>query len=374
VNDRQQDIKAFLSRAGWSGADRSPLAGDASTRRYERLIGDQGSIVLMDAPPDAEAPTCPDGATDDDRIALGYNAIARLAGPDSGPFVAVSDWLYQLGLSAPQIVSSDLSKGLLLLEDLGDGLYTQMIDGGADEQLLYRTALDALVHLHSQSVPAALPVRDRADLIMKAYDALALQAEADLLIDWYWPLVFGQDADESVRQDYRQIWRGLAEEMAQDQSVLVLRDYHAQNLLWLPDREGLKRVGLIDFQDAVLGSPAYDLVSLLEDARRDVSPALADQMLDYYIKQRHAADPTFDESIFRAAYALFGAQRNAKIVGIFARLCVRDGKPNYLEYLPRVWRYLESDLNHTVLGTLKTWFDSHISPEVRHSIPKHEVK
>jgi len=373
VNDREKDIRAFLSDTEWRSAVRSPLAGDASTRRYERLVGDHGSIVLMDAPPDAEAPTCPDGATAKERLALGYNAIACLAGPDSGPFVAVSDWLYALGLSAPQIVAADLSKGLLLLEDLGDGLYTEMINNGADEELLYRAALDALVHLHSQSVPRHLQVRGRAEMALKAYDALALQAEADLLIDWYWPLVFGQDPDETVREEYQQIWHSLTVKMAQDQSVLVLRDYHAQNLLWLPDRTGIKRVGLIDFQDAVLGSPAYDLVSLLEDARRDVPQDLASQMLDYYVRQRLQTDPSFDEEAFRSAYALFGAQRNAKIVGIFARLCVRDGKPNYLDLLPRVWRYLDSDLAHPALISLKSWFDTHLSAQVRHSVPAYRA-
>ena len=373
MNDREREIKAFLSEAGWGHAERRALAGDASTRRYERLVADRGSMVLMDAPPDAEAPTCPDGASPQDRMALGYNAIACLAGPDSGPFVAVSDWLHESGLSAPQIVSADLAKGLLLLEDLGDGLYTQMIDGGADEALLYRAALDVLVHLHTQTAPSLLPVRGRADFAIRAYDSLALQAEADLLIDWYWPQVFGQDPDDSARQAYGEIWRGLAEAMARDTTVVVLRDYHAQNLLWLPDRKGVARVGLIDFQDAVLGSPAYDLVSLLEDARRDVSPELADQMLNYYVAQRRAAQSSFDEDAFRSAYALFGAQRNAKIVGIFARLCRRDGKPQYLDYLPRVWRYLESDLAHPSLAELKSWFDQHIPTEVRHSVPKNRT-
>ena len=374
MSNRDQELKSFLSDSGWGDADRAALAEDASSRRYERLTSSRGSMVLMDAPPDAEAPRCPDGASPEQRVALGYNAIACLAGPDSAPFVAVSDWLFNLGLSAPRIEACDLSKGFLLLEDLGDGLYTQMIDDGADEQLLYQTALDGLIHLHNHDAPKTLPVRGRPDLTMRAYDGLALRAEADLLIEWYWPLVFGQEASASIRQAYGDIWKSLADDMAQDKSVLVLRDYHAQNLLWLPDRENIKRVGLIDFQDAVLGSPAYDLVSLLEDARRDVSESFASSMLEYYIKQRTSADSAFDEQAFRMAYALFGAQRNSKIVGIFARLCERDGKPHYLGYLPRVWRYLESDLAHPALSELKSWFDEYIPPDRRHSVPKHKAQ
>ena len=369
MSNRDDDIAAFLTAAGWGGAVRAPLAGDASARRYERITSDRGQRVLMDAPCDAEAPACPDGASPQDRRALGYNAVACLAGPESGPFVAISDWLSELGLSAPKIEAVDLARGLLLLEDLGDGLFTNVIDAGGDEHLLYQTALDVLIHLHTHKTPQSLPIRGRADLVLKTYDSLALCAEADLLIEWYWPLIFGQAPKDDVRDSYRNIWRRLADSMAQDTSVLVLRDYHAQNLLWLPEREGVTRVGVIDFQDAVLGSPSYDVVSLLEDARRDVPQPLAAEMLDYYVGKMSAALSDFDARHFRTAYALFGAQRNAKIVGIFARLCVRDGKPHYLDYLPRVWRYLDSDVSHPALSELQAWFDHHIPPNLRYAIP-----
>ncbi|MBL28633.1 MAG: aminoglycoside phosphotransferase [Rhodospirillaceae bacterium] len=322
-SERGEAISAFLADAGWGGVAVVPLAGDASFRRYFRLEDGGRRAVLMDAPPPHE---------------------------DVRPFAAMGRHLSGLGYSAPAILAEDAETGLLLLEDLGDATYTRCLATGGDEPALYAAAVDLLADLHRAAPPASLA----------PYDEAAYLREADLLIDWFWPAVDPGANPDAVRAAYHDAWRAVLPEWRANDVVLVLRDYHADNLMWLPDRSGHARVGLLDFQDALAGSPAYDVVSLLEDARRDVRPALADAMIGRYCRAAGC-----DEEGFRASYAILGAQRNAKIVGIFTRLARRDGKPLYLDLIPRVWRLLEGDLGHPALAPVRAWFDATIPPEKR---------
>lgn len=298
---------AFLERAGWGGAEIRPLAGDASFRRYFRVVCDHGTAVLMDAPPAHE---------------------------DSRPFLAVADHLHRLGFAAPRILARDLDEGMILLEDFGDSRMKEVIEADPTcEEPIYTQAVDLLRDLH-RHLPADLP----------PYDMAVYQREAALFTEWYMPAVGLQAAP-----GYAEAWEEALAPIAQDRSTTVLRDYHAENIMLLPDGS----LGLLDFQDALAGHPAYDLVSLLQDARREVAPKLEARMLAYY------------GAIDHRAYALLGAQRNAKILGIFTRLWKRDGKPRYLDYQPLVWTYLERDLAHPALAPVKAWIDAHVPPEKR---------
>ncbi len=359
--DRGEDLRAFLASAGWGAARRAPLAGDASTRHYIRLHLNGRTAMLMDQPQAAEAPPAPAHATPEERRALGYNAIARLAGADTGRFVAASNYLRARGLSAPDIYAADTNEGFVLMEDLGEALYSDALMGGADEMALYGAAIDALSSLHAEGAPAALA----PDKPLHPYDETALIAETDLMTEWFFPVGLGRSATADETQTHRRLWREALDAVTAASPVFVHRDYHAQNLIWLPAREGVARVGLIDFQDAVAGAQAYDLISLTEDARRDVSPELGEAMTRRYLDRMRAQGMPLDEAAFRAAVAVFAAQRNAKIVGIFSRLYRRDGKPRYLGYLPRVWGYLNRDLEHPVLAKLKAWYDRAIPREKR---------
>lgn len=349
VSDRNDARAAFLAAAGWGGAEAVPLAGDASTRSYQRLRRNGAPAVLMIAPPGAEAPPCPPGAAEAVRRSLGYNAMARLAGPNLNAFVALSKALREAGLSAPEVYAADAEAGFALLEDLGDDLFAR-VAGKIDEETLYRAAVETLAALH-----AAAPAPPASEAYaMLDYDTLALEAEALLLIEWYWPLKKGGDAPESLCAEYAGLWRKTLAGLSAP-AAFVLRDYHAENLLWLPSRAGVKRVGVIDFQDALYGSAAYDLVSLLEDARRDVDPALAERMAAWYL-ERSGAEP----DAFRRDYAILAAQRNAKILGIFARLAKRDAKPRYLDLLPRVEGHFRRDLARPELAGLRSFFVEHL--------------
>ena len=361
VTSRKDAMAAFLSDSGWGAAELRPLPGDASTRHYIRLHLGTRTAMLMDQPGTAEAPAARADATPEQRRALGYNALARLAGADCARFVAASRYLRKCGLAAPDIYAADTAQGFLLLEDLGIALYTDILADGGDERVLYEGAIDGLVRLHADPAPAML-ARDKP---LFAYDETALLAEVDLLTEWFFPAALGHAADSSAIAEHRALWREALEGIAGGTPVFVHRDYHAQNLLWRGDRSGLARIGMIDFQDALAGSPAYDLVSLLEDARRDVATELADDMMERYLAKSRAHGATLDGERFRAEAALLAAQRNAKIIGIFARLAKRDGKARYLSHLPRVWGYIEQDLSHPGLRGLKQWYDRNIPSGVR---------
>lgn len=328
MSERPALIAGFLKKAGWGDATRRLLAADASFRKYERLAGPKGRAVLMDAPPPQE---------------------------DVRPFIKVATHLTSLGYSPPRLLAEDVAAGLLLLEDLGDDTFTRLLANGADEASLYRLAVDLLIDLHRRPKAAAIAV--------PAYDDDRLLVEASLLTDWYMPAI-GKIVATSVRDDYLTRWRSVLQMFHGEQSTLVLRDYHVDNLMRLSGREGVAACGLLDFQDAVIGPVAYDLVSLLEDARRDVAPSIVATMLDRYLD----AFPAMNRNDFLAGYAVLGAQRSAKIVGIFTRLMVRDRKPHYLGHIPRVWRLLDADLQHPALTSVREWFDEHL-PRGQRTVP-----
>jgi aminoglycoside/choline kinase family phosphotransferase len=313
--------------------------------------------MLMDQPQHAETPTASVNATPEERRALGYNAIARLAGADCARFVAAAQYLRGVGLGAPDIYAGDTAQGFLLLEDLGDDLYSDVLSAGGSEETLYGAAIDALAVLHASPAPALLA----KDKPLFAYDETALIAETDLLTEWFLPAALGRPCSEAEREEHRGLWREALKPLHANGRVFVHRDYHAQNLMWIPGRSGVGRVGMVDFQDAVAGAPAYDLISLLEDARRDVPMELAEAMTARYASGMDKADA----EAFRASAALLAAQRNAKIIGIFARLSARDKKPRYLAFLPRVWRYMERDVEHPSLAALKAWYDRTIPKDAR---------
>jgi len=362
--DRFQAMVSFLTQAGWADAQLSWLQGDASSRSYARLkIGDQRG-VLMNAPKMPDGPVIHDGRP--------YSAIARLA-EDVHAFVAVANALRDAGLSAPEILAHDMSHGFLVIEDLGDRVFGAEISAGGDEALLYTEAVEALITLRLTPVPEGLPLSGGNLHILPPYDRAALEIEIELLLDWFWPLAHGaQDArgSQTQRDEFHQAWEPLFEFLETEPEGWVLRDFHSPNLIWLPKREGVRRVGIIDFQDAVRGPGAYDLVSLCQDARRDVTAALEADLLSHYCERVTQQDSAFDQEQFRTAYAILGAQRNTKILGIFARLSVRDGKSGYLAHIPRVSAYLERNLAHPALRDLRSWFDaclpgkmrSHLSP------------
>ncbi len=329
VASRRRDMAAFLEASGWDGAAPAPLAADASFRRYYRLRRGPDSAILMDAPPPQE---------------------------DVGPFVAVAATLRRLGLSAPEVLAEDHARGFLLIEDFGDDTYTRLLERGADEPALYALAVDALAALQQ----AAAADRDPPDL--PSYDIGRQLGEAALLVDWYLPAVLGAPVATALRDEYLALWRAVLSQAAGlGAPTLVLRDFHVDNLMLLRGRRGVRRCGLLDFQDAVCGPPAYDLVSLLEDARRDVPPQLRRAMTERYL----AAFPAFDRAAFARSAAILAAQRNCKIIGIFTRLWQRDGKPGYLAHVPRLWRLLEAELREPALHEIAHWLDRHLPPPAR---------
>ncbi|WP_316015155.1 aminoglycoside phosphotransferase family protein [Roseobacter sp. HKCCA0434] len=318
MTDRDTRMHAFVAGTDWAGAQIALLAGDASNRRYMRVAGPR-AVVLMDAPPEK--------------------------GEDVRPFVAVTQLLRARGLSAPEIIARDEDGGFLLLEDLGDDLYAR-VAATADETTLYAAAVDLLGDLEGRGTEGLAP-----------YDLSTILREARLLTDWY--LTGAGRACDAARivAFEAAVARALLPHLST--RAVVLRDYHAENLIWLPDRDGVGRVGLLDYQDALAGHPAYDLVSLLEDARRDTTEEMREAMI-----RRHLARSGADEREFRAAYAAWGAQRNIKILGIFARLWLRDGKSSYLDLMPRVWDHLQRDLAHPDLAELRAWIERQVpAPE-----------
>jgi aminoglycoside/choline kinase family phosphotransferase len=357
---REEQMHDFLAAHGWGDAAVTPIPGDASTRRYFRLADGGRKALLMDQPQGAETPNAPPGASADARRAMGYNAVARLAGADITRFAEVAHYLKARGLSAPQIEALDPALGFMVLEDLGDTVFADVLAAGGDEAALYANAVEVLAKLHSEPAPAAM-----ADKPLFAYDDVALLAEIDLMTEWYLPYALQRAATAQEIAEHRALWQAVLAGIAGSPRSFVHRDYHAQNLLWLQGRQGASRTGLIDFQDAVAGSRAYDLISLLEDARRDVDPSVARAALQHYLETMTAQGTPVDEDAFAAEMAAMAAQRNAKIVGIFARLFRRDGKPRYLKLLPRVWGHLTGDLAHPSLAPLRAWYDRTIPQDIR---------
>ncbi len=347
---REEQKDEFLTLHGWGESSRSHLSGDASFRSYERVhreidISNEETeeeiepfvgkslefAVLMDAPPEKE---------------------------DIAPFVSVAQLLDKYQLNSPKIIAEDYNNGFLLLEDFGDNSYNAILSSDAtmiatpQAEEIYKRAIDVLTHLHKYKPAANIP----------DYNISLLINEVSLLIDWYIKLFNNIEISEDV---FFSLWNKLFVTLDTLPKVLVLRDYHADNLMWLDSKKGFQQVGLLDFQDAVNGSPAYDLVSLLEDARRDISFDFAQKMLDYYLQQ----NPSTDSEALKKSYAILGAQRNIKILGIFARLALRDHKPKYLQFMPRVWKYLEHDLKHPALSEIKAYMDKYFPEEIRKNVP-----
>jgi hypothetical protein len=362
-DDRGEAARQFLAAAGWAG-DILAVRGDASTRRYYRVLRGDRSAMLMDQPQKAEAPPCPPAATPEERRALGYNAVARLAGANCARFIATANYLRGRGLAAPEIYAADVAKGFVLLEDFGDDLYADVLGKGADEEAMYSAATDAVARLHEEPAPRFLA----GEMPLYDYDLDAELAEVDLMTEWFVPHALGRAAAADEIAEHRALWREALTNIRASGSVFVHRDYHAQNLFWLPARQGLARIGMIDFQDALAGNRSYDLISLLEDARRDVAPGLARAMQNRYFAALTSQNHRVDEETFTAELAVTAAQRNAKIAGIFARLAKRDGKRRYLSFIPRVWNYLERDLSHPILTKLRAWYDRAIPAESRNGI------
>ena len=307
---------AFLAAHGWGDAQILPLAGDASFRRYFRVTAPGRQAVLMDAPPPHEDPR---------------------------PFIAVAEWLCGCGLSAPQILARDLDRGLLLIEDFGDVRLRETLDARPEAEAdFYAGVTDLLVHLHARPAMAGLPVHGLEQWL----------DEVMLFPDWYCPAL-GLEVD---RDAFRAAWQAVLAPVEADglPRVTVLRDYHAENIMLVAGRDGVAHYGLLDFQDALVGHPAYDLASVLEDARRDVSPAVEAMMLDRYVTA------TGQGAAFRAAYWALAAQRNTRILGVFVRLWKRDGKDGYRRFQPRMWGLLERDLAHPALVAVRQWFDANV--------------
>lgn len=356
---RIRDLDAFLQKATEAGGPLPAirrirfLQGDASSRAYARIEHVGGlTTVLMDSPRMADGPPVRDGRP--------YSRIAHLA-EDVRPFVAVGQFLGDAGLSAPKLLAHDLARGFLLLEDLGDRAFGREVRQGASHQAtLWRAAVDLLVSLRSMPVPAALALPDGSGWTLPRFDRAALEIEVELLLDWYWPHAKGEAADVATRAEFRSLWSPLIDRLLSLPPGLFLRDFHSPNLFWLPERSGMARVGVIDFQDALRESYAFDLASLLQDARVDVPETLESELLDHYVATVSAAEPGFDEPAFRASYALFGAQRNTRLVGLWVRLWQRDGKPNYMAHMPRTLDYLARNLAHPDLAALKGWYQRHL--------------
>jgi len=327
VPERAQRIAAFLAAHGWDRAERRPLAGDASFRRYERLLLDGRPMVLMDAPPPQE---------------------------NVRPFMAIARLLADIGLAVPAIHAADEEAGLLLLEDFGDDTYTRLLARGEPERRLYELAVDLLIALHRSVTAEALRQVPPLDMARAMRDV-------GLLLDWYWPAIRGEPAPAKTRAEFEAAW---SEALALWKSVpesLVLFDYHVDNLMLLRGRSGIDAIGLLDFQDAMRGPLPFDLVSLIDDARRDVPAALAHDLHRRYL----AAFPELDTAAFEAAYAACGAERHTRILGTFTRLSRRDGKHGYLAFMPRVWRQLEARLAHPRLAPVAQWFQRYLPASAR---------
>ncbi len=329
MDHRLELARAFVAQAGWEGARILPISGDASFRRYFRVLDDRRTAILMDAPPERE---------------------------DVGPFLRVGDVLRGFGYSAPAALAEDAAAGFLLLEDLGDDLFARVLaKNDAAEAELYGAAVDLLRDLRGHGQPEGVP----------DFDTSRALREVRLFMEWTYPALASSSPGSEVSQSFDEVWRAALTPLFGVPKVLALFDFHAENLVWLPARTGLARVGLLDYQDAVAGPAALDLVSLLEDARRDVPPELVESMINRFTDGYSQVE----REAFDAVYALAGAQRNTRIIGVFGRLWLRDRKPGYLALLPRVWRHLATDLSHPHLRDVRGWFDHHVPAEWRDLSP-----
>jgi N-acetylmuramate 1-kinase len=348
---RLQALRQFLDGAGFAEAKRLRMPGDASTRSYARLVRDDGAVILMNFPKRPDGPAIYDGQS--------YSAAVHLA-EDVKPFVAIDNGLRGRGFSAPAIHHGDLDAGFLITEDFGSAGFVEG-DPPAPSAERYEAATDLLAALHRETLPEILPLAPQIDYAIPAFDTEALLVEIGLMLEWYLP-DRGIEPTNNMRAEFVLMWRDLLAKPAAAAKTWVLRDYHSPNLIWLGERSDIARVGIIDFQDAVLGPAAYDLVSLLQDARIDVPETLELALLTRYIKSRRASDDSFDPAEFAGLYAIMSAQRNTRLLGTFARLNRRDGKPQYLRHQPRIWTYLSRSLAHPVLARARDWYTANVPP------------
>jgi N-acetylmuramate 1-kinase len=349
--DRLGAMLGFLDKAGFGTAARARIAGDASTRSYERLVNGGNRFILMNSPRKADGPPIKRG--------LPYSAIAHLA-EDVKPFVALANALRERGFSAPEIFRVDHDAGFAVVEDLG----TELVVAGDPPLPIperYERAVDVLVELHRHDLPDVLPVDPQVKYRIPTYDLDAFLIEVELLTDWYLPRC-GAPAAASARAEFLSLWRDALRPALEARKTWVLRDFHSPNLLWLADRTGIAQIGVLDFQDAVMGPEAFDVASLLQDARVDVAEELEIALFTRYVQARRAHDRSFEADAFARLYATLAAQRATKILGIFARLDRRDGKPQYLRHLPRIHDYVHRSLRHPALAALRAWYDAHVPP------------
>lgn len=345
-------LRLFLDGAGYLNAGRQRMAGDASTRSYARLMRGDEVVILMNAPRRPDGPALYDGKA--------YSAAVHLA-EDVKPFVAIANGLRALGLSAPAIHHADLDAGFLITEDFGrEGVL-------AGDPLVpvpgrYQAATDLLAALHSGDLPTVLPLTPHQDYAIPRFDVDAMLIEIGLMPEWY---LLDRNAapDDAARAEFVALWREVLARIAAAPATWMLRDFHSPNMIWLAGRaDDITKIGIIDFQDAVLGPAAYDLVSLLQDARIDVPEPLELALFGRYLKTRRAMDATFDPAVFAEHYAIMSAQRNTRLLGTFARLNRRDGKPQYLKHQPRIWTYLTRSLAHPVMADLRDWYAANVPP------------
>jgi len=351
--ERLGALRNFLDDAGFINSDRARMPGDASTRSYARLAQDGGVAILMNSPRRPDGPAIYDGKS--------YSAAVHLA-EDVKPFVAIANGLRRYGFSAPAIRHTDLDHGFLITEDFG---FAGVIEGDPPRPIAerYEAATDMLAALHRETLPESLALTSQLDYAIPVYDIDAWMVEIGLMTEWYF-VDRGVELGSEAREQFTAMWRELLAKPAAAPRTWVLRDFHSPNIIWLGERTGILRVGIIDFQDAVLGPAAYDMVSLLQDARIDVPEQLELTLLTRYIKARRAADSGFDAAAFAELYAIMSAQRNTRLLGTFARLNRRDGKPQYLRHQPRIWTYLNRSLAHPRLAAFRYWYAAHVPPPV----------
>jgi tRNA threonylcarbamoyl adenosine modification protein YjeE len=349
VVERLKALRQFLIEAGLGEARRRRMAGDASIRSYARLVRDDATFILMNSPQRRAGPAIYHGKS--------YSAAVHLA-EDVKPFVAIAAGLRARGLSSPLIHHADLEGGFLITEDFGSAGF---IGGDPPQPIMerYEAAVDMLVTLHRAPMPEILPLAPHVSYRIPTFDTDALLVEIGLMLEWYLP-DRGAPPSDDLRAEFVAMWRNLLRKPASAAKTWVLRDFHSPNLVWLGERDSIARVGVIDFQDAVLGPAAYDLMSLLQDARIDVPEVLELTLFSRYIKARREADASFDPAEFAALYAIMSAQRNTRLLGTFARLNRRDGKPQYLRHQPRIWTYLNRSLAHPALAPVRAWYEAHV--------------
>jgi N-acetylmuramate 1-kinase len=351
--ERLNALRNFLGDAGFMDAKRERMPGDASTRSYARLAQDDGTAILMNSPRRPDGPAIYDGKS--------YSAAVHLA-EDVKSFVAIANGLRRHGFSAPAIRHIDLDSGFLVTEDFGAAV---VIEGDPPRPIAerYETATDMLAALHRETLPETLPLTRELDYTIPVFDIDAWLVEIGLMTEWYLA-DRGAELSREDREEFEAMWRQVLAKPAAAPRTWVMRDFHSPNIIWLGERTGVLRVGIIDFQDAVLGPAAYDLVSLLQDARIDVPEQLELTLLTRYIKARRAADSHFDAAEFAELYAVMSAQRNTRLLGTFARLNRRDGKPQYLRHQPRIWTYLNRSLAHPALAGFRDWYAANVPPPV----------